>query len=1233
MKKKTCLCIAIIFILNILPYSFSSVKANGVQSIAAGKYHSAAIKDDGSLYMFGYNACGQLGTGDSENRTLPEKIMDNVRYVACGDLSTAVIDENGSLFMFGSNSEGMFGNDSLSDSLTPVKVLDNVRSVSVGATHTAVITTDGDCLVAGNNSYGQLGTGDVAPRTQFTKIMENCKEVVCGSYHTAVITNSGELYTFGRNTDGQLGNGNSNNAIPNPHPEIIAHDVKGVSCSDNSTFYIDNSGNAYGAGDNFLWKIKPIESIEFYSVPQRVCDMASQVEVSSLCSAVVTGTGKLLMSGYNLYGQFGVPSGSYYSSLAETMVNVSKVEFGAEHTLVVTNDGKLYAFGSNTYGQLGVDVEFAYAVGEFAEIECNADTAKIEHNTGIALYDNTLYTWGDGTLGQFADGRRSASYTPVRALDNIACASVGYGHGAAVTVDDDALWWGSHRYANGQYVQGPGVCHTPQVILEDSRYVSCGDAHTGIITNDDKLYIHGSNFYGQAGLGTGEERGTYYMTPAFVTDDVKDVICTNDTTVILKNSGELLFCGFDDAGFLGGGPVVYSKPVKISDDVENVYYGSGAFMIVQYKTGEYDVITPYSEIYNTQELEEALVNADSISVGRQHAAFITEGGDLYLWGYNYFYQLGTTQVINYENPVKMADNVREVHCGMGNTIYITNSGDVYAAGSNNFAQNGRPCDGIPVSVFDSGVKTEETVLSASDYEGQIFEITGLERIENIKGEGVSVSTVDSDSYNTYYYESLDVYAKSFYEQLDRALPAIKNGDASEIRLIGISNERAGKVDALISARYAYTMDHPEEFILDNRTVTVRLLFAGYRGECMRYVPTYSVGSDIAVIKSAEADFKKAYDDMISECTGKTAYETVSYVYNSFIDKTTPLAIGADSENISASPYAVLCYNDSAKPDSSAYAYAVKVVLDGLGFENIIVTGKTDSRYGYWNIVKMDDGQWYAIDAYRAALTGDRDSYFLRGESIMSDRSFENANCIKTIYPQLSQSDYRTGDYTMYMYEKEEIYSHEYFPRITPGFGSTVLENSHVYMLCAEENGQLYALSGESTWYYEDNEGLRSKRLDLQNMGNESASELWYVTSERDSISIQNAQTRKFLQGNGILGTSSNEALWSYDKETGELVSERGLSVRLWYASAENTAFVSMNEAFYRYSKMSFVDMGEIGDCNSDGKVNTGDAVQILKHSASMITFDDVQSVLADVDRDGAVNTGDAVAILRMCVSV
>ena len=60
----------------------------------------------------------------------------------------------------------------------------------------------------------------------------------------------------------------------------------------------------------------------------------------------------------------------------------------------------------------------------------------------------------------------------------------------------------------------------------------------------------------------------------------------------------------------------------------------------------------------------------------------------------------------------------------------------------------------------------------------------------------------------------------------------------------------------------------------------------------------------------------------------------------------------------------------------------------------------------------------------------------------------------------------------------------------------------------------------------------------------------------------------------------------------------------------------------------------LGDANLDGKVNTGDATLVLKHSAGMTTISEEKACIqADVNQDGKINTGDATYILKIAAGM
>lgn len=128
-----------------------------VISLAYG--NSAAIKTDGSLWMWGDNDDCQLGNGTSEKSLAPIKIMEDMRTVSLGDRSSAAIKTDGSLWTWGSNYDGTVGFGPGIGKSIPTEIMNDASTVFLGDYSSAVIKTDGSLWMGGCNDRGQLGNG------------------------------------------------------------------------------------------------------------------------------------------------------------------------------------------------------------------------------------------------------------------------------------------------------------------------------------------------------------------------------------------------------------------------------------------------------------------------------------------------------------------------------------------------------------------------------------------------------------------------------------------------------------------------------------------------------------------------------------------------------------------------------------------------------------------------------------------------------------------------------------------------------------------------------------------------------------------------------------------------------------------------------------------------------------------------------------------------------------------
>ena len=196
-------------------YSYTPVKImENVATVSLGAWHSAAITKDGSLYMWGYNNYGQLGnesSGNYEKSVSPIKIMENVAAVSLGRWRSAAITKDGSLYMWGWNRFGELGNGTTNELTRPQRVAANVQSVELGNYHTTAVSKDGGLYTWGYNNYGQLGNGTTNNSYTPVKIMSDVVSSAGGSHHTIALKKNGTVYTWGDNEYGELGNGNKSN--------------------------------------------------------------------------------------------------------------------------------------------------------------------------------------------------------------------------------------------------------------------------------------------------------------------------------------------------------------------------------------------------------------------------------------------------------------------------------------------------------------------------------------------------------------------------------------------------------------------------------------------------------------------------------------------------------------------------------------------------------------------------------------------------------------------------------------------------------------------------------------------------------------------------------------------------------------------------------------------------------------------------------------------------------------
>jgi alpha-tubulin suppressor-like RCC1 family protein len=190
------------------------------KQVSVSSSHRAAIKTDGTLWLWGCGSSGALGTNSTTHRSSPVQTVSGgtdwrvvaVAGTASSDANnhTIAIKTDGTLWSWGEASAGQMGNNSVVDRSSPVQTIsagNNWKEISAALCRSAAIKTDGTLWLWGNNLGGPIGDNSITARSSPVQTVSggtNWKQVSLGQCHTGAIKTDGTLWMWGDNTSGIL---------------------------------------------------------------------------------------------------------------------------------------------------------------------------------------------------------------------------------------------------------------------------------------------------------------------------------------------------------------------------------------------------------------------------------------------------------------------------------------------------------------------------------------------------------------------------------------------------------------------------------------------------------------------------------------------------------------------------------------------------------------------------------------------------------------------------------------------------------------------------------------------------------------------------------------------------------------------------------------------------------------------------------------------------------------------
>jgi alpha-tubulin suppressor-like RCC1 family protein len=211
------------------------------KSLSGGQKHTAAVSEDGSLWIWG------LGM-NRELLKVPTRISNTNSFetVVSGNWFSLALNEKGEVYGLGSICNSFFQIPTRLDPSMPF-----IRMISAGSDHCLLLDTTGYIWSFGFNEQGQLGLGDTNKR-QNPCLIPNIRRVIhisSGNDHNIVVDSNHQIWSFGANFYGQLGTGDKQDRTSAVHI-VPGKDVCGVWCFGNSSFLKDSYDFVWAFGCN-----------------------------------------------------------------------------------------------------------------------------------------------------------------------------------------------------------------------------------------------------------------------------------------------------------------------------------------------------------------------------------------------------------------------------------------------------------------------------------------------------------------------------------------------------------------------------------------------------------------------------------------------------------------------------------------------------------------------------------------------------------------------------------------------------------------------------------------------------------------------------------------------------------------------------------------------------------------------------------------------------------------------
>ncbi|KAI0492406.1 hypothetical protein KFK09_026677 [Dendrobium nobile] len=387
------------------PTKVPSLPAN-VTTIAAGHYHSLAVNADGEIWAWGRNEEGQLGRGLDAPRDKwrqPERVLGlddvNVQAAYASGVVSAAVGDDGSLWVWGRSKRGQLGlGKGVTEAVKPTKVEallgHEICKVSFGWGHALAFTRDRKLFGWGYAEDGRLGKMGEA------LISSSVQEP---NFYSS-LDKSVSMFDVAEKLVAEKMEKENNMPIiwaPSLVQELSSIEVSDAACGLDHSLVLCCDGTVFSSGDNTLGqlgrdtegtKMLPVQINNFHPI-----SLAAGLG-HSLLLYLIPSKGEaeeaagILSWGWNCSSQLGRHGSEKVPSTVAGLdgKRLVSVAAGRVHSISLTSKGEVWTWGSGRNGRLGLGSSADEAEPTF--VEC---LEGLEVLQAIAGFDHNLLLIAD----------------------------------------------------------------------------------------------------------------------------------------------------------------------------------------------------------------------------------------------------------------------------------------------------------------------------------------------------------------------------------------------------------------------------------------------------------------------------------------------------------------------------------------------------------------------------------------------------------------------------------------------------------------------------------------------------------------------------------------------------------------------------------------------------------------------------------------------------------------------